>query len=279
MEITFTIDWLHVNEPFAPYSLPSSHMMNIPGLNRISPCTPRHGYTEAFTNQAGCQVMRNPNRSDMGVHVSYSGKTLNTYRDNDLDPLGIVRWHLHRKGNVTRIDLAFDMRDSTLHPSTLYGMLDRKQAKTVAKSYNLIVGNDGGATLYIGSRQSEAFLRIYDKGIESGEGGDWIRVELELKASKAQFAAYTMANEPDNRAYQWAQAWLNGFVAFDCHEWIVLMTTTAIPLARANKPEKDTRKWLLEQVAPAMARYMARTGDYKLLTDFMAILRSGEPID
>jgi DNA relaxase NicK len=220
--------------------------------------------------------MRNIDRSDMGIHVGYSGKTLNTYREHDIGSLVLLRWHIGHNASISRIDLAFDLKDTPMSISALYDMLERKEASTSAKTYNLIVGSDGGKTLYVGSRTSEAFMRIYDKGVESGEGGNWTRVELELKGSKARFAAYTMANESDDRAYQWAQGWLNGFVAFPDPTWRSLMVAEAIPMARANKPEADTKKWLLETVAPAMAKYMNRTGDYKCLVEFMAILRSGD---
>lgn len=275
LNATFTIDWLHVNEPFQPYALMGSFMHPLDNFNRISPATPRHGYTEAVCNQTGAVVMRNVNRSDMGVHIGYSGKTLNTYRDNGVNPLDLLRWHIGRKGSVSRIDLAFDLRDTPLRPEALYSDLMTGVATSTAKTYNLISGNDGGATLYVGSRQSEAFLRIYDKGVESGTGETWIRAELELKSSKARFAAFTMANEPDNKAYQWAQAWLAGFVTFPDTTWKALMQAEAIPLARANKPESDTKKWLIEQVAPAMAKYIERTGDYNLITEFCRVVGSG----
>lgn len=218
--------------------------------------------------------MRNPNRQDMGIHIAYSGKTLNTYRDNDVNVIDVLRWHLSRHATCSRIDLAFDIRDSAMKISELYEFLKTGMAVTTAKTYQLIIGNDGGCTLYLGSRQSEAFLRIYDKGIESGEGGNWLRVELELKSSKAQFAAYTMSNAPDEKTFQWAQSWLNGFVSFPDTTWRDLLHREAIPLASANKPERDTRKWLVETVAPAMGKYMNRTGDYEVLSAFMAVLRS-----
>lgn len=154
----------------------------------------------------------------------------------------------------------------------LYEHLINGRATTTAKSWNLITGNDGGATCYVGSRTSEAFLRIYDKGIESGTHDNWIRVELELKASKARFAAFTMANEPDDSAFRWAQGWLSGFVSFPDKTWQALMSAEAIPLARANKPEPDTRQWLIGQVAPAMAKYIDRTGDYRLVEDFLRVV-------
>lgn len=220
--------------------------------------------------------MRNPKRRDMGVHIAYSGRTLNTYRDNGVEPLDIVRRHLARHATFSRIDLAFDLRNTPLDIRGMYDQLFDGRATTKAKSYNLLTGSDGGATLYIGSRQSECFLRVYDKGVESGEGGNWKRIELELKGSKAQFAAFTMAHSPNEQAFKWAQGALKGYATFEDPTWAALCAADTILLSRANKPETDTRKWLIDQVAPAMAKYMNRTGDYKLLADFMAVLSALE---
>lgn len=38
-----------------------------------------------------------------------------------------------------------------------------------------------GRTLYVGSRQSVGYLRIYEKGIKEGLSVDWVRVEYEFK--------------------------------------------------------------------------------------------------
>jgi hypothetical protein len=212
----------------------------------------------------------------MGVHASYGGSTLNDYRENDISSLNILRWHIARQASVSRIDLAFDVKGENLEPGNLYHMLQTGKATTTAKTWNLITGSDGGATCYIGSRQSEAFVRIYDKAAQAGVDGQWTRVELELKASKARFAAYTMASGLDDNAFRWAQGWLQGFVSFPHAVWHGVVQADAIPLARANKPEKDTRRWLMEGVAPAMARYMNETGDFSLLSDFMAVLAAYE---
>jgi DNA relaxase NicK len=51
----------------------------------------------------------------------------------------------------------------------------------------LIQNSDGGSTLYIGSRQSDLFARLYDKGVEQAAcvPGQWWRLELEIKHERA----------------------------------------------------------------------------------------------
>jgi len=58
----------------------------------------------------------------------------------------------------------------------------------------LINNSDGGSTLYIGSRVSDRFARLYDKGIEqqTARAGKWWRFELELKGNASPFAAASL---------------------------------------------------------------------------------------
>ena len=91
--------------------------------------------------------------------------------------------------NVSRIDIACDDRE---------GYLDMEQiiAKTRANAVNSrmrwkdihesIDGvNKAGATVYIGAPSSEFRVRIYDKALEQGVEGHWIRVELVMRSANA----------------------------------------------------------------------------------------------
>jgi DNA relaxase NicK len=63
--------------------------------------------------------------------------------------------------------------------------------------YTILRGSDGSSTLYCGSRTSEKFLRIYDKGRESGfvDLLGSVRYELECKGAFASRVAYDMVRE------------------------------------------------------------------------------------
>lgn len=55
-----------------------------------------------------------------------------------------------------------------------------------------------GRTLYIGSRRSPAFQRIYEKGKKEGGHPDWVRSEIEIKPKTiAAKAAYSKASPRD----------------------------------------------------------------------------------
>lgn len=85
---------------------------------------------------------------------------------------------------VTRLDLCVDFRPEkpTLMSQELFAGLS-KQRRAEYPMLSLFIGPRGGDTLYVGSRHSQQFGRLYDKGVESGKeqpGVKW-RAEVEYK--------------------------------------------------------------------------------------------------
>ncbi len=88
------------------------------------------------------------------------------------------------KKRVTRLDLCFDFLYP--YPVDLVKSIFRKLAskgKNNQRKFKSVINSDGGKTLYLGSRQSLQFGRLYDKGVESMKyppGRLW-RAEVEYK--------------------------------------------------------------------------------------------------
>jgi hypothetical protein len=99
-------------------------------------------------------------------------------------------------GNVTRLDLAvtIDLVTPLKHrASEAYGILTmdgQVEANRGSRKYSLVVNSAGGETLYVGSRASDQFGRLYDKGREQTDdlmiptGKIW-RYEVEFKGDRA----------------------------------------------------------------------------------------------
>ena len=91
----------------------------------------------------------------------------------------------------TRIDHAVDRRGPDLFEHL------HTYAKSLCKQHGLKLGyggdwnlTDAGRTVYIGSRKSQVFVRIYEKGLEyaaalglpvTSDLRDWVRIEIEFK--------------------------------------------------------------------------------------------------
>lgn len=228
-----------------------------------------HGYTLAAQNNGTARVMVNPDRPDMGQHVQYAGGTLNIYRNEGISARDILKHHAAYGDICKRIDLAFDMRDSAINIQTYHERLTNGTARAKAKKHSLILGSDGGATLYIGVRGSEQFIRIYDKGIESGMGGNWKRIELELKGSRAIEVSRMLATGDEQDAMKLAKGLLLGQIDFKTDDWTWLTGEAPITIAKAKDNAPDTELWLMTQVATAMARVIKKQGTDALLSRFV----------
>lgn len=161
---------------------------------------------------------------DMGIHVNIAGSAvaycISAYKskisgrnpfDNSptlqVDDLSLTALSQFLKdlktiGHITRMDLAVDDKGDSQY-FTCQQIEDYLHAdRVVTKFRKYHIDKDfktGGAvighTIYLGSRKSEAFLRIYDKKLEqqakNPEFSDtpWVRWELELKNKRAEVAA------------------------------------------------------------------------------------------
>lgn len=99
---------------------------------------------------------------------------------------------------VTRLDLCVDFRPEKqcLLAAELHSAVSEGRKKELP-ALSLFVGPKGGDTLYVGSRHSQQFGRLYDKGVESkteAPGIKW-RAEVEYKKPVAGLMARELVHE------------------------------------------------------------------------------------
>lgn len=159
-------------------------------------------------------------------------------------------------GNVTRLDICVDCYydEAVAEVASLaYGRLQHLDGQR-HRSY--IENSDGGQTCYIGSRSSDRFARIYDKGVQSGiakKGLVW-RYELELKGAMAYIVAkrileHDYLDQINHLAYQVSEFVVQaGLVPpFPTSE------TEYITRPRKRKLAGDEKlQWLRQQVRPSV---------------------------
>lgn len=111
---------------------------------------------------------------------------------------------LPARHRVTRVDLACDVLLSEVTEYAKHSFTLLQQANSnMKRNYSLIENNKGGTTLYVGSRNSAQFGRLYDKGLQSGRqdlGLSW-RYEVEFKRPLADAIMQGFASaHPDKRS-------------------------------------------------------------------------------
>lgn len=166
-------------------------------------------------------------REDMGIHVTISGSAVahvlqmfwnsqfvydNPFNDEKvadwadvcMDALRMFCLRVSEIGKFTRIDLALDDHKVHFTPSDIRSYIESGQMVSKFRSgrreegFSLSSDVSMGDTLYLGSRQSEVMLRIYDKALEQAvkhpdqePSGPWIRWEFQFSKDRAA----TLASE------------------------------------------------------------------------------------
>lgn len=83
----------------------------------------------------------------------------------------------------TRVDVRVDFFD---YKTGIAGLFDKVRPRVEGGGRAIEYISEGGVpTVYIGSRKSDFRVRVYDKGHESGMGGDWMRVEAQYRNDAA----------------------------------------------------------------------------------------------
>lgn len=266
-----TIDWLsftvHWNqEPLQRFRKAFSHDRIAAALTNVAgawiPERPRQNYPYVVSSAsvAGLSCLASEPNSPMGVHVSWSGTALQT-----VNPRAVLRQALSMGANITRIDIAIDAYRLLLLGSMKL-WLDHGDAETRARDWNLITGRTG-QTLYVGSRTSEKFLRVYDKAAEQKQDGPWYRIELECKGDFARGVALHV----DANGYDYYGDVIKSFCDFPQYApWQEILTSPTL-LEGISKPDKqrDSFGWLMRSVAPTVAKLLVE--DH---AKFVAFLRS-----
>jgi hypothetical protein len=180
--------------------------------------------------------------------------------------LSILRWHTVCLHKCTRIDLAIDVKDNSLLMGDIEQMASEHNWKGTAHSSTTIKSNDGkGCTVYMGSRSSERFVRIYDKAAQLAQLGDWVRIEAEIKGDSARGVARAIAASGSEGLGIIAQSVIKRVCDFPCKEWDYVFDGKIIDVGTPKENEKQTEKWILGQVASAIAKFERQHPDKKIL--------------
>jgi hypothetical protein len=183
---------------------------------------------------------------------------------------------------ATRLDIAFDLRDPSVNVKLIETMFKRQQIETSAAGRNAISGKaapgeactlDVGGTLNIGGRQSELYMKVYDKQTQHKKKtgidiGHCTRFELEIKGEKANTAFRCICNGAVNNEtgeivgeFNLA-SFLKDFICFYktpnkkevCNWWLEIDQAPSMvwPPYEHHASLDATMHWLRSQVLPTI---------------------------
>lgn len=229
--------------------------------------TPLKNYNRCIGLMAG-RVDWHTERPEQRMLVTLTGDDLLRVRRAGYSDTMLAVWiNAFEDINVTRLDIAIDTRNVQVTPPMFYrawlaGKIETSARKATRVQGKTNAGTDDGYTVYIGSRQSEQFLRIYDKNAEQKARGaqldnpdeKWTRIELELKGRKAKAALRAIAGsdikvggEILGQFVRWQQSTV----------WGDLTSGNVQPDMSVGRKETDHEVWLRTVVFPNFKRALA----------------------
>lgn len=135
---------------------------------------------------------------DMGVCVSMSGngcrifEKMTSFSSGSASAFSALfkRLAAEESCSVSRLDVACDDRDGALDMDVILEKVQHNELNSRLTKRSVVVSYDGmmknGATCYIGAPSSDFRVRIYDKALEQGIEGHWLRVEMVMRHENAK---------------------------------------------------------------------------------------------
>lgn len=277
---TCVIGWFRFTVPTATVE----EIMALVGGDWIKDQKGFQGYAQAWLSRGttgglgriGTGAKRNPRE----VHVDLSQELLSGWTYDQFKQ--VSSWIVEKNGHLGRIDVALDDRSGVIDLDRIYAAVVKGQCVSHFRQSRMIVGldlgsgSDTGKTICLGSRQSDTYLRIYDKAAEQRAKekpveGSWIRWEMEWKAERAQavgmalsglnqesfqkyivgvfrsavdFRDCTRADDPKDRYYAPLLDW-----------WQVLtegMQRAKLVIAKSAQKIEDVKRWAAKSLSPML---------------------------
>jgi hypothetical protein len=289
----YHIDWLELTEFDGNSEFMQQMAISLHKMSRSVEGRGRFGYDKSTVWFDGAVTLLHPSdaeQSRMGWHWIF------TATSNDLLSYGglflVMRNFLaYSNGNVTRLDLAVDSHDHLLTVADVRTITKHAMHEGIIRkrSDKAFVADETVETWYLGSRRSDIFVRVYDKGIqtETFDAGIWTRIEFELKGreirSLADAARLAIQTTPLNHWLERIVAgYLLSFFPSGVHKmagwdlWAVSPLFTSLA-----KKEIDPDHWWRSTVRSAMIKRLASFEDkvtaQHWLRDFLLSVADGLP--
>lgn len=125
-------------------------------------------------------------RDDIGVEMSGTGcRTVESLNNNRFNWVKFLRWLNHQPDdiNISRLDIAGDEQEGILSMDNLYK--HTYQRKYISRARSAVWMNGNQQEIIFGASTSKTRLRIYNKALERGQDGHWIRVEFQFRDKAA----------------------------------------------------------------------------------------------
>ena len=254
------IDWL-------AYSQKSSVDWQFPDYieTKWKPISPLRNYTNGEENSQGVKRFWNTVRADQGRLVVLGGSSLDMIGENREQ---LLSYTAGLDNKITRVDYCLDVIEGLFNPTNVVSHLRNRDVITHARTIPRIQDDwRGGFSQYVGTKASETYTRIYDKAAEQGVSGKWARIETVYQGDRAEASLQAYLLHKSTRKLILAHVDFPKWKA-----WRRIMRGDKAKLIVQTRAS-NTRTWLLEQVAPSIAKELLLDDDQSFLFEMMERVR------
>lgn len=252
-ELTQTIDWFSFTLKDPDYA--KRYFRSCRLADKETPTAPRYGYSAGYASESGVLRYANKDHPEMGIHYVFPGSALRAQLDTGLSPYDVLDQATKHHCKCTRLDLARDAQGAALDLETVWTALVYGRYTGRTRTFRRIEAEDGGCTIYLGSPTSDKSARLYNKGIESKQGGAWFRFELQLRQDVAQKTAYRLA---DNQAL--SEAVFNdlsqNMAQIESADFEAFFSSNCRLGLPQIEDHSDTEAWIKDQCTGAILKYL-----------------------
>lgn len=267
IKIHTSIDWLTCTIPWQPVETPQETAKRI--LNAADTAVPiaegkpyPFNYDKALRG-AFATVSWHPDHPRMRLCYNMTGRDCYNYYDAGQDMQRLIRYHWSDLANFTRLDFAIDY----FGPASIADLVDAIKTdptctvSRVLTPYQQITmtntdTKEHHSGVYIGSQKSDRYICVYDKALEQNvKNTDWFRIELRTRREFAnQFADAAVRNGITDTGRQIMRDYANP----DIEWWRDALSGPTIDVPPVGRKDTDTRRWLIEVVAPILQAELAK---------------------
>jgi len=257
MAISLTIDWISCT---AHESITDGEFMVFDDLQKWHEwelTRGGNGYDNGAKHKSGLRAYKSSTRNDMGQHYIYSGSTLSWIeKEYGKNGINVLLYHVKKKHNIARLDVAVDFKGQNIDVQSFVNAYNNGKCTTALKKASEIKSiGESGHTFYIGStKKRKKLVRIYDKGAETGDNSDWIRVELQVMGKPATTLAKMISRGRDPKLAMIGA--IKATVNFDgIPQWDKFCGMYhEVKIGSQSAKVSDPKEWLEKQVFPSLVK-------------------------
>jgi DNA relaxase NicK len=240
----------------------------------LRPSKPSNGYTHGAELVRGDSVLL---RSMWGG-VNGDGTTHCVSSGSNSTPFATFARQHFTDHQVSRLDVAIDYHEADSFKRLSKLLITYARGKRVKTSTaGDWIKHQGGKTLYIGSRSSSAYLRLYEKGKQLGMDVNphWTRCELEVKPGSKEGKAFLATATPE-------QCWGASKWSMEVNALLGNLDISRAPVGTVHTPSDDERAlhYLVKQYGPLLQRIYHLCGDdWNLVGEYLGRRINPEEFD